>query len=168
MNTRVNVVIYDGRLLAQGPSSVATADGAVIIPLPTQVKQTLRAGGLVYAGPAMHKEYILSLVECKGGVNNNGRQAILNSAAMQAVNRALGLNGVKNYAFSVHRPPRKGIALNAEMINSLLIRPSDGSDSTPSSVVSGSITVQSVNHFGLPLRPWRVQSTHSVTYTSGP
>ncbi|KAJ7269612.1 hypothetical protein C8J57DRAFT_316846 [Mycena rebaudengoi] len=40
-------------------------------------------------------------MEYKGGLVNNGRQAILDSAAMQAVNRALGLANVKNHAFSV-------------------------------------------------------------------
>ncbi|KAJ7894646.1 hypothetical protein B0H14DRAFT_3854240 [Mycena olivaceomarginata] len=102
VESKVNVVKYDERRLPHGPTSVATADGAVVIPLPTQVLQTLRTGGVVYAGPDLHEEYILSFVEYKGGLSNNGRQAILDSAAMQAVNRALGLDGVKNYAFSVH------------------------------------------------------------------
>ncbi|KAJ7043489.1 hypothetical protein C8F04DRAFT_720364 [Mycena alexandri] len=101
VESKVHVVKYDERRLSHGPSAVATAGGAVLIPLPTQVVQTLRTGGVVYAGPDLHEEYILSFVEYKGGLSNNGRQAILDSAAMQAVNRALGL-GVKNYAFSVH------------------------------------------------------------------
>ncbi|KAJ7248469.1 hypothetical protein C8J57DRAFT_1358332 [Mycena rebaudengoi] len=102
VESKVNVVKYDERRLSHGPTSVATADGAVVIPLPTQILQTLRTGGVVYAGPDLHEEYILSFVEYKGGLSNNGRQAILDSAAMQAVNRALGLDDVKNYAFSVH------------------------------------------------------------------
>ncbi|KAJ7511872.1 hypothetical protein B0H11DRAFT_1953435 [Mycena galericulata] len=102
VESKVHVVKYDERRLPHGPTSVATADGAVAIPLPMQLMQTLRAGGVVCASPDLHDEYILLFVEYKGGLGNNGRQAIMDSAAMQAVNRALGLDGVKNYAFSVH------------------------------------------------------------------
>jgi hypothetical protein len=102
VESKVHVVKYDQRQLPQGPTAVATADGAVIIPIPMQLLRTLRAGGRVYAGPDLLEQYALSFVEYKGGLSNNGRQAILDSAAMQAVNRAFGLDGVKNYTFSVH------------------------------------------------------------------
>jgi hypothetical protein len=97
VETKVHVVKYDQRQVPHGPTSIATADGAVVIPLP----QALLAYNVVYAGPNLREEYIQSFIEFKGGLVNNGRQAILDSAAMQAVNRALGLVGIKNYAFSV-------------------------------------------------------------------
>ncbi|KAJ7212940.1 hypothetical protein GGX14DRAFT_542424 [Mycena pura] len=97
---KVHVVKYDQRRVPHGPTSIATAGGAVVIPLPL----ALRGKSVVYAGTNYHVEYIQSFIEFKGvGLHNNGRQAILDSAAMQAVNRSLGLVGVKNYAFSVDR-----------------------------------------------------------------
>ncbi|KAJ7204757.1 hypothetical protein GGX14DRAFT_398103 [Mycena pura] len=98
IKTNVHVVKYDRRQLPHGPTDIATADGAVVIPLPP----ALQAKSFVYAGPNFEEEYIQSFNEFKGGLHNNGRQAILDSAAMQAVNRSLGLTGVKNYAFSFH------------------------------------------------------------------
>ncbi|KAJ7212943.1 hypothetical protein GGX14DRAFT_619524 [Mycena pura] len=100
METNVRVVKYDQRQLPRGPTSIATADGAVVTPLP----QALQRYSIVCASPNpnLRYQYIQSFNEFKGGLHNNGRQAILDSAAMQAVNRSLGLADVKNYAFSIH------------------------------------------------------------------
>ncbi|KAJ7768707.1 hypothetical protein DFH07DRAFT_301552 [Mycena maculata] len=102
VESKVHVVKYDDRAVHRGPSSVATADGAVVIRLPQKLLLKLLDGGLVYAGPDMDEEYTLSFVEYKGGLNNNGRRAIMDSAAMSAVNRALGVTNIKNYSFSIH------------------------------------------------------------------
>ncbi|KAF8136007.1 hypothetical protein K438DRAFT_1882110 [Mycena galopus ATCC 62051] len=102
VETRVHVVKYDKQQLPNGPTEVATSDGAVVTKLPRPLIKNFHAGGIVHAGPDLFDRYALSFVEYKGGLRNNGRQAILDSAAMQAVNRAFGLRGVKNYAFSVH------------------------------------------------------------------
>ncbi|KAJ6485656.1 hypothetical protein C8R45DRAFT_1074867 [Mycena sanguinolenta] len=102
VESRVHVVKYDPKAVPRGPSAIATADGAVIVPLPLATMQTLRSGGVVYSGPDLHQEYVLSHVEYKGGFHNNGRQAILDSAALQAVNFSLGLTDVENHVFSFH------------------------------------------------------------------
>ncbi|KAJ7269563.1 hypothetical protein C8J57DRAFT_1508729 [Mycena rebaudengoi] len=82
VEAKVHVVKYDQRQVPYGPTSIATADGAV-------------------SHCSLPREYIQAFIEYKGGRVNNGRQAILDSAAMQAINRSLGLVGIKNYAFSV-------------------------------------------------------------------
>ncbi|KAJ7150480.1 hypothetical protein C8R43DRAFT_951454 [Mycena crocata] len=98
VETKVRVVKHN---LPRGPSAIAMSNGAVVVRLP---KQIVRAGGSNCANPDLPEAYVLSssFVEFKDGLVNNGRQAILDSAAMQAANRALGLTNVKNHAFSVH------------------------------------------------------------------
>ncbi|KAE9410448.1 hypothetical protein BT96DRAFT_376565 [Gymnopus androsaceus JB14] len=53
------------------------------------------------SGDNLRAEYAPTYVEYKGGLQNNGRQAILDSAAVQAVNRVLDLH-VTGYSLSIH------------------------------------------------------------------
>ncbi|KAJ7212951.1 hypothetical protein GGX14DRAFT_563996 [Mycena pura] len=66
VGTNVHVVKYDQRQVSHGPISIATAGGAVVIPLPL----ALRAYNVVYAGPDLSYEYIQSFIEFKGGLHN--------------------------------------------------------------------------------------------------
>ncbi|KAK7054255.1 hypothetical protein R3P38DRAFT_3171860 [Favolaschia claudopus] len=102
MESKVNVVKYDHHNVRNGPKPVATADGAVLLSFHDEFKILSNLGDwFVGAGPELSFAYALSYVEFKGGLNNNGRQAILDGAALQAVHHAWGLP-YKSYSFSVH------------------------------------------------------------------
>ncbi|KAJ7062945.1 hypothetical protein C8F01DRAFT_1251739 [Mycena amicta] len=100
LESKVSVVKYNPADVPNGPAAVATADGVVVIPYPPELLK--RPIALLRSGPNLIREYAASYVEYEGGDCNNGRQAIIDSAAIQAVNRASGITS-KNYSFSFHR-----------------------------------------------------------------
>ncbi|KAE9388647.1 hypothetical protein BT96DRAFT_926952 [Gymnopus androsaceus JB14] len=101
----VKLVRFNKHLLSRYPSGIAKADGAVVLKMPQTFLETLAKKKVdknhYRSGNNLHKEYDPTYVEYKGGLNNNGRQAILDSAAVQAVHRVLGLH-VTSYSLSIH------------------------------------------------------------------
>ncbi|KAJ6509046.1 hypothetical protein C8R45DRAFT_1208604 [Mycena sanguinolenta] len=92
IETQVPVVKYNKSLVSR-PNSIATAHGGISTRFPRQI---------LLSRPDLNEDYVHSYVEYKSGEKSKGRQVVMNSATIQAVNRALGLT-VKNYSFSVHR-----------------------------------------------------------------